>query len=109
MSAYTLLELDPRDKLDALRYLDNVHFWDSRRRRPWRCCGRSLSGRQIIAVELQGTRRQIGAEMSESRLRIDAEGLRTRARDYKTNIATADTNMASSAMATTTRDSMEAG
>jgi hypothetical protein len=57
MSAFAPFQLDPKDKLDALRYLDKFHFWhslDDERR----CdrCGRSLTGRQIIVIELPGTR-----------------------------------------------------
>jgi hypothetical protein len=57
MSAYTPLQLSPEDKLDALRYLDELHFWYSLDdKRLCQCCGRLITGRQIVVVELQGTR-----------------------------------------------------
>jgi hypothetical protein len=57
MDAYTPFELDPEDKLDALRYLDKFHFWYSLNDE-LRCqgCGRSFTGRQVMVIELQGTR-----------------------------------------------------
>jgi len=57
MSAYAPFQLDPEDKLDALRYLDKFHFWHSLDDE-CRChrCGRFLTGRQISVIELQGTR-----------------------------------------------------
>jgi hypothetical protein len=57
MSASTPLQLLPEDKLDILRDLDEFHFWhslDDERR--CRRCGKSITGRQILIVELQGTR-----------------------------------------------------
>ena len=57
MSAYTRFDLDPEDKIDALRYLDEFHFWyslDDERR--CGCCGRSFTGRQVMVIELRGTR-----------------------------------------------------
>jgi len=57
MSAYTPLQLSPEDKLDALRYLDELHFWYSLDdKRLCQSCGRRISGRQIVVVELKGTR-----------------------------------------------------
>jgi hypothetical protein len=57
MSAYTPLQLSPEDKLDALRYLDQFHFWYSLDdKRFCQCCGRRITGRQIVVVELKGTR-----------------------------------------------------
>ena len=57
MIAQIPLQLSAEDKLDALRYLDRFHFWrsldDGRR---CRCCGRSITGRQIAVFELYGTR-----------------------------------------------------
>lgn len=53
----TPLELSVEDKLDALRYLDEFHCWYSLDdQRFCRCCGRRITGRQIVVVELQGTR-----------------------------------------------------
>jgi hypothetical protein len=57
MCPYTPLELDTEDRLDALRYLDEFHFWyslDDERR--CQCCSRSFTGRQVMVIELQGTR-----------------------------------------------------
>ena len=57
MSAYTPFELDPDDKLDALRYLDEFHCWYSLDdQRFCRCCGRRITGRQIAVIELPATR-----------------------------------------------------
>jgi hypothetical protein len=51
------LSLSPEDKLDALRSLDEFHFWHSLDdRRNCKRCGRSISGRQILVLELKGTR-----------------------------------------------------
>ncbi len=57
MSATNPVRLPPEDKLDALRYLDEFHYWHSLddERRCERC-GRLITGRQILIVELQGTR-----------------------------------------------------
>ena len=57
MSASTSLQLSPEDKLDILRYLDEFHFWHSLddERRCQRC-GKSITGRQIMIIELKGTR-----------------------------------------------------
>jgi hypothetical protein len=57
MSTSTPLQLVPEDKLDILRYLDEFHFWhslDDERR--CQGCGKSITGRQILIIELQGTR-----------------------------------------------------
>lgn len=57
MSASTPLQLNSGDKLDLLRYLDEFHYWhslDDERR--CRRCSRLITGRQILVVELQGTR-----------------------------------------------------
>jgi hypothetical protein len=51
------LSLLPEDKLDALRYLDEFHFWyslDDQRR--CRRCHRVLTGRQVEIQERPGTR-----------------------------------------------------
>jgi hypothetical protein len=49
--------LSPDDKLDLLRNLDEFHFWHSLDdRRFCKRCGRSITGRQIVAVEMKGTR-----------------------------------------------------
>ena len=57
MSASTPLQLPPEDKLDVLRYLDEFHYWHSLddERRCGRC-GSIITGRQILVIELQGTR-----------------------------------------------------
>jgi hypothetical protein len=40
MSAFVPLQLEPADKLDALRYLDEFHFWHSLdEERLCQCCG----------------------------------------------------------------------
>jgi len=57
MSASTPLQLPPEDKLDVLRYLDEFHYWhslDDERR--CRRCSRIITGRQILVMELHGTR-----------------------------------------------------
>jgi hypothetical protein len=57
MSAATPLQLPPADKLDVLRYLDEFHYWHSLDdERICKRCGRTISGRQIVVIELQGTR-----------------------------------------------------
>ncbi|MEY2572850.1 MAG: hypothetical protein QOJ87_1063 [Verrucomicrobiota bacterium] len=57
MSAATPLQLPPADKLDVLRYLDEFHYWHSLEdERICKRCGRTISGRQIVVIELQGTR-----------------------------------------------------
>ena len=51
------MPLTPEDKLDLLRYLDEFHYWhslDDERR--CKRCGRSITGRQILVIERQGTR-----------------------------------------------------
>jgi hypothetical protein len=63
MSTYAPLELCIEDKLDALRYLDELHFWyslDDKRR--CQSCGRSFTGRQVRVIELQGTRGKLQLE-----------------------------------------------
>jgi hypothetical protein len=57
VSASTPLRLLPEDKLDVLRYLDEFHYWhslDDKRR--CKRCGRIITGRQMIVIELQGRR-----------------------------------------------------
>jgi hypothetical protein len=57
VSASTPLQLLPEDKLDVLRYLDEFHYWhslDDKRR--CKRCGRIITGRQMIVIELQGRR-----------------------------------------------------
>jgi len=57
MSVHNPLQLAPEDKLDVLRYLDEFHYWhslDDKRR--CRRCGRTITGRQMIVIELQGRR-----------------------------------------------------
>lgn len=57
VSAFTPVHLPPEDKLDALRSLDEFHYWhslDDERR--CKRCSRLITGRQILVVELQGTR-----------------------------------------------------
>jgi len=51
------LRLPPEDKLDAIRYLDEFRYWHSLddERRCERC-GRVITGRQIVILELHGTR-----------------------------------------------------
>jgi hypothetical protein len=57
MNASSPLLLSPEDKLDALRNLDEFHFWHSLDdQRSCKRCGRSITGRQIIVTELKGTR-----------------------------------------------------
>jgi hypothetical protein len=57
MSASTPLQLPPADKLDVLRYLDEFHYWHSLDdQRICRRCGHTITGCQILVVELQGTR-----------------------------------------------------
>lgn len=60
MSAAPPLQLAPEERLDILKYLDEFHFWNSLddERRCQRC-GKSITGRQILIVELQGTRRKM--------------------------------------------------
>jgi hypothetical protein len=49
--------LSPDDKLDLLRNLDEFHFWHSLDdRRFCKRCGRSITGRQILVIEMKGTR-----------------------------------------------------
>ena len=57
MSASTPLHLRPEDKLDVLRYLDEFHYWHSLDdERVCKRCGRTITGRQILVIELHGTR-----------------------------------------------------
>ena len=57
MSASSPLQLQPEDKLDALRYLDEFHFWHSLDdERFCRRCGRAITGRQILIFQRKGTR-----------------------------------------------------
>jgi hypothetical protein len=57
MHASSPLRLSPEDKLDALRHLDEFHFWHSLDdKRSCKRCGRSITGRQILVLELKGTR-----------------------------------------------------
>src|SRR3982750_4644139 len=51
------LQLPPEDKLDVLRYLDEFHYWHSLDDpRICKRCNRTITGRQIMVIELQGTR-----------------------------------------------------
>jgi hypothetical protein len=57
VSASIPLQFAPEDKLDLLRYLDEFHYWhslDDERR--CKRCRRLITGRQILVVELDGTR-----------------------------------------------------
>jgi hypothetical protein len=57
MSASTPLQLAPEDKLDLLRYLDEFHYWHSLDdQRICKRCGRTITGRQILVMGLQGRR-----------------------------------------------------
>lgn len=57
MSASLPVQLPPQDKLDALRYLDEFHFWQTLDdERLCRRCGCTITGRQILVFELHGTR-----------------------------------------------------
>jgi hypothetical protein len=57
MSTSAPLQLPPPDKLDALRYLDEFHFWHSLdEERVCRRCGQTITGWQILVFERQGTR-----------------------------------------------------
>jgi hypothetical protein len=57
MSASVPLQLSPEDKLDALRYLDEFHFWHSLdEERLCRRCGQTLTGWQVLVFEREGTR-----------------------------------------------------
>ena len=57
MNASTPLQLPPQDKLDLLRYLDEFHFWHSLGdERICKRCGQTITGSQILVIELQGTR-----------------------------------------------------
>jgi hypothetical protein len=57
MSASTPLQLAPADKLDVLRYLDEFHYWHSLGdERICKRCGHTITGYQVVVVELQGTR-----------------------------------------------------
>jgi hypothetical protein len=51
------LQLPADDKLDLLRYLDEFHYWHSLDdERICKRCERTITGRQILVIELQGTR-----------------------------------------------------
>jgi hypothetical protein len=51
------MQLPPNDKLDVLRYLDEFHYWHSLDdERLCKRCGRTITGRRILVIELQGTR-----------------------------------------------------
>ena len=57
MSSSTPLQMPAQDKLDALRYLDEFHYWHSLAdERVCRRCGQTITGSQILVIELQGTR-----------------------------------------------------
>lgn len=57
MSASTPVQISPADKLDVLRYLDEFHYWCSLAdERICKRCGQIITGRQILVMELQGTR-----------------------------------------------------
>ena len=57
VSASIPLLLAPDDKLDVLRFLDEFHYWQSLDdERVCQRCGRTITGRQIVVIELQGTR-----------------------------------------------------
>jgi hypothetical protein len=57
MIASTPLQMPPEDKLDALRYLDEFNYWHSLDdERICKRCGHTITGRQILVIELQGTR-----------------------------------------------------
>lgn len=57
MSASTPLQLPPEDKLDVLRYLDEFHYWYALTdERICKRCGHTITGDQILVIELQGTR-----------------------------------------------------
>lgn len=60
MSASIPLRLAPEDKLDALRHLDEFHYWHSLDdERLCQRCKRTITGRQIVVIELQGTRGRV--------------------------------------------------
>ena len=57
MSASSPLQLPREDKLDVLRYLDEFHYWHSLDdERICNRCGHTITGRQILVIEFQGTR-----------------------------------------------------
>jgi hypothetical protein len=57
MSASTPVQISPVDKLDALRYLDEFHYWYSLAdERICKRCGHTITGSQILVIELRGTR-----------------------------------------------------
>ena len=57
VSASIPLQLAPEDKLDLLRYLDEFHYWHSLDdQRICKRCGRTITGRQILVMGLQGRR-----------------------------------------------------
>jgi hypothetical protein len=60
MSASSPLQLPSNDKLDVLRYLDEFRYWHSLDdERLCQRCQRTITGRQIVVIELQGTRGRI--------------------------------------------------
>jgi hypothetical protein len=57
VSASNPLQLAPADKLDVLRSLDEFHYWHSLEdKRRCKRCGRVITGRQMLVIELQGRR-----------------------------------------------------
>ena len=57
VSASNPLQLTPEDKLDVLRHLDEFHYWHSLEdKRRCKRCGRIITGRQMLVIELQGRR-----------------------------------------------------
>jgi hypothetical protein len=49
--------MPPQDKLDVLRYLDEFHYWHSLDdERICKRCEHTITGYQILVIELQGTR-----------------------------------------------------
>jgi hypothetical protein len=57
VSASIPLRLAAEDKLDLLRYLDEFHYWHSLDdQRMCKRCGRTITGRQIMVMGLQGRR-----------------------------------------------------
>ena len=57
MPALTPLVLAPEDKIDALRHLDEFHFWHSLEDvRICRRCHREITGWQIEVFEMPGAR-----------------------------------------------------
>ena len=57
MSASSPVQISPEDKLDLLRYLDEFHYWCALTdERICKRCGQTITGSQILVIELQGTR-----------------------------------------------------